>query len=209
MEEDSSVIAVLDDGTVLRARTAVVTAGPWTFRMLPEIAHEASVQKVLLTWYPIGDVAPIEPGVFPTWTRLMDNGDPVFGVPTLDGASVKVAAVETHGEVDPDAPDRTPRVIEWARTNHSALRYLRGVGGEPVRTTVHMEGFMPDGQPLVGLVPGRERTYVAGGFSGRGFKMTPSIGELLADLALDGEARVDIGMWAPGRFAPHVWQDAL
>ena len=42
---------------------------------------------------------------------------------------------------------------------------------------------------------------VAAGFSGHGFKFASVIGEILADLALDGETRHPIGFLAPSRFA--------
>jgi sarcosine oxidase len=40
---------------------------------------------------------------------------------------------------------------------------------------------------------------VACGFSGHGFKLTPVLGEALADLAVDGETRHDLALFDPGR----------
>jgi sarcosine oxidase len=39
------------------------------------------------------------------------------------------------------------------------------------------------------------------GFSGRGFKFSPTVGEILADLAIDGKTRHEIGFLAASRFA--------
>ncbi len=39
------------------------------------------------------------------------------------------------------------------------------------------------------------------GFSGRGYKFAPVVGEVLADLALLGETSHDIGFLSAGRFA--------
>lgn len=203
IEERAGGVTVRYDGVEVTASTVIVTAGPWSFRMLPDLAEGAEVRRVMLTWYPVRDADAFSPAVFPTWTRVLEDGMTVFGVPVLDGFSTKVASVEMHGDVgDPDALDRSVRLSELAVTNRSATRFLRGVGGEPVRTTVHMEGFMPDGQPLVGLMPGSSRIVVGAGFSGRGFKMATSVGELLAALALDGGAPVDLSVWDPARFSP-------
>jgi sarcosine oxidase len=40
---------------------------------------------------------------------------------------------------------------------------------------------------------------VAGGFSGHGFKFCSVVGEILAELALDGATRHDISLFAPNR----------
>jgi sarcosine oxidase len=41
---------------------------------------------------------------------------------------------------------------------------------------------------------------VACGFSGHGFKFVPVLGEILADLALDGSTAHPIGLFDPARF---------
>jgi len=41
---------------------------------------------------------------------------------------------------------------------------------------------------------------VAAGFSGHGFKFCSVVGEILADLAVDGRTEHDIGLFALGRF---------
>jgi glycine/D-amino acid oxidase-like deaminating enzyme len=63
-----------------------------------------------------------------------------------------------------------------------------------------MEGFMDDGQPLVGFHPDMPDVVVGVGFSGRGFKMTPAIGEVLARFAADGGVELPLEMWDPSRF---------
>jgi glycine/D-amino acid oxidase-like deaminating enzyme len=41
------------------------------------------------------------------------------------------------------------------------------------------------------------------GLSGHGFKFTPVLGEILAELALEGATRQPIEFLAPGRFGRH------
>jgi glycine/D-amino acid oxidase-like deaminating enzyme len=60
----------------------------------------------------------------------------------------------------------------------------------------------PDLQPLLGGVPGVRGVYVAVGFSGHGFKLSPAVGEMMAEYILDGRAElVDIELFSPARFA--------
>jgi glycine/D-amino acid oxidase-like deaminating enzyme len=59
----------------------------------------------------------------------------------------------------------------------------------------------PDFRPLIGEVPGTGGLYVAAGFSGMGFKISPAIGLVVSELLLDGRATtVDIRALAPDRF---------
>ena len=59
----------------------------------------------------------------------------------------------------------------------------------------------PDGQPLLGLVPEVEGLYLACGFSGHGFKLSPVIGQMLAESVCDdASSEVDIGLFRASRF---------
>ena len=49
--------------------------------------------------------------------------------------------------------------------------------------------------------PEHEQAIIGCGFSGRGYKFAPVVGEILADLALLGETRHDIGFLSVRRFA--------
>jgi sarcosine oxidase subunit beta len=63
----------------------------------------------------------------------------------------------------------------------------------------------PDGNAILGRLPGFDRVLVAAGFSGHGFMHSPATGRLMAELILDGEARsVDIGPLGLDRFTRGV-----
>jgi sarcosine oxidase subunit beta len=59
----------------------------------------------------------------------------------------------------------------------------------------------PDSQPVIDRIPNVEGFICAVGFSGHGFKLGPSTGRILAELALDGKCRsYDITPFRFGRF---------
>ncbi|MDA8264524.1 MAG: FAD-dependent oxidoreductase, partial [Actinomycetota bacterium] len=59
----------------------------------------------------------------------------------------------------------------------------------------------PDARPLLGIVPGLDGLVVAAGFSGMGFKISPAVGEALAELVTTGDStRVDLRPFRPSRF---------
>jgi sarcosine oxidase subunit beta len=66
------------------------------------------------------------------------------------------------------------------------------------------DGITPDQHPLLGAA-GPQGFYLDCGHSGTGFKTAPAVGQCLAELILDGQAKtVDISPLRPGRFAEGV-----
>jgi glycine/D-amino acid oxidase-like deaminating enzyme len=60
----------------------------------------------------------------------------------------------------------------------------------------------PDLQPLLGPVPQIPGLHVAVGFSGHGFKLSPVVGEAVAERIIDGRSPlVDLDLFSPNRFA--------
>ncbi len=60
----------------------------------------------------------------------------------------------------------------------------------------------PDGKAILDCAPGVAGLYIAGGFSGTGFKKSPAVGLLMAELITEGEARtVDIRPFRFSRYA--------
>jgi sarcosine oxidase len=51
----------------------------------------------------------------------------------------------------------------------------------------------PDEHFILDTLPDAPQVVVGGGFSGHGFKFCSVVGEILADLATDGETRHEIG----------------
>ncbi len=60
----------------------------------------------------------------------------------------------------------------------------------------------PDSHPVIDAIGGIEGLYVCTGFSGHGFKLSPMVGVLVAELMLDGQAStLDIAPLRMSRFA--------
>ena len=61
--------------------------------------------------------------------------------------------------------------------------------------------FTPDWNPIVGWVPGVDGLYLALGWSGHGFKLSPSVGEVVAAAVFGEEPPIDVADLALERFA--------
>ncbi|PMD06112.1 hypothetical protein CJ199_01565 [Brevibacterium paucivorans] len=60
---------------------------------------------------------------------------------------------------------------------------LVGIESEPLRSSIHMDAFTPDRRPTIDAIG--DRTVIATGFSGHGFKLTPAWAQIDMDLTLE------------------------
>ncbi|HWJ31374.1 MAG TPA: FAD-dependent oxidoreductase, partial [Gaiellaceae bacterium] len=69
-----------------------------------------------------------------------------------------------------------------------------------VALVCHPDAMTPDGNPLLGPVPGVRGLWVAAGLSLNGFGGAGGLGKALAELVTEGEAEVDVQPYRPWRF---------
>jgi sarcosine oxidase len=187
---------VLADGTVLTARHLVVAAGAWHRRLLPPMAARIRVVRRVFGWFRFSGNG-FEPSRFPVFIRGDAGWERAwYGIPSLDGSTVKVGIHLWPGidePVDPTAGARPPDSVDAQRLSLIAREHLSGLDSQPARMQVCMYSNTPDGDFLIGPVDGAPGVTVLGGFSGHGFKFAPVLGDIAADLALEGQTRWDIG----------------
>jgi sarcosine oxidase subunit beta len=104
--------------------------------------------------------------------------------------SGSIAGEELRDPVDPDdyneAADGAwlPQIRQRLCRRYPAMHRGYGRGGFGA-----LYGITPDWHPILDRLPGLQGAYCAAGFSGHGFKMSPVVGQLMAELVLDGEAK--------------------
>jgi sarcosine oxidase subunit beta len=70
------------------------------------------------------------------------------------------------------------------------------------RAWAGVEGFMPDGIPVIGPSRTQPGLVHAFGFSAHGFELSPIVGQIVAELTLDGRSSLPIAPFAIDRFRP-------
>ena len=78
---------------------------------------------------------------------------------------------------------------------------MPGAAGPLRETKTCMYSLTPDEHFVIDRHPDHQNLILCGGFSGHGFKFAPVVGEIGADLALDGGTRHDIDFLALRRFS--------
>ena len=80
-------------------------------------------------------------------------------------------------------------------------RYPRLADFELVRGFAGPYDVTPDWNPIIGPCPRIEGLYLAVGWSGHGFKLSPAVGEVVAAEVSDRAPPIDVGDLRPERFA--------
>jgi sarcosine oxidase, subunit beta len=85
---------------------------------------------------------------------------------------------------------------------HRWLPRLRDARVDRAACVAGLYEVSPDWHVLLGPAPGVENLYLANGSSGHGVMHSPALGQLLAEMILDGAARsMDVHPVRPSRFA--------
>ncbi|MFE7840547.1 N-methyl-L-tryptophan oxidase [Streptomyces sp. NPDC057474] len=190
-------------GRVLRAGQAVVTAGPWLGRLVPDLPLE--VVRMPTTWFtPAVPDERFTLGRLPVFMRELDGGDVIWGHGTLPGRTELKLGLEDGGRhfriVDPETLDRSVPPADWAVLSRHLAWAVPGVGPAPSRATANIYARTPDGQFVIGRPRGNPRLVVAGGCSSHGFKHATGVGEVVADLVQGKEPAFPLGFTDPDRF---------
>jgi sarcosine oxidase len=192
-----------DRGEVVADRL-VLCPGAWATDLLrlPHV-HLRVLRKSLFWHEPVPTArAAHAAGTMPCFAFDTPRGF-FYGFPALDDRGVKVAEHTGGRDVaDPLSLDRGIDAAERAAVEAFLRAHLPGACGRLSDHAACLYTMSPDSHFVVGLHPDESRVAIAAGFSGHGFKFASVIGEVLADLALDGRTGHPIGFLSPSRPLP-------
>lgn len=202
---DRAGIVVRTDGGDFRAARLVLAAGAWTGALVPGLGVPLRVgRRVGHYLQPLGGLDGFTVDRFPVYIFECAPGDEIYGFPLLGPAEagVKVGFHHRGRDVDPDDVDRDVSAAEQAEIRDVLRRRIPALAGAHVSAKVCLYTLTPDEHFVIDRLPGTDgRVVVAAGFSGHGFKFTPVVGEILADLVLTGRTDLPIEFLSAARFA--------
>lgn len=179
VDEDGAGVRLQMRGGVVQADAVVVATNAYAARLLPWTCDRIDpVRGQVLATAPVADrlfPRPIYASHGFEYWRQLDSGEVVMG---------------GWRNLDVDTEVGTDHRLH-AGIQATMERFLRGL--HPALADVAIPhrwsgimGFSRDSLPLVGVVPGAQRTWVCAGFTGHGFGFSVLAGEVLADLMATG-----------------------
>lgn len=187
-----SGVRVQTDRGVVEAEKLVLTAGAYSQEVARLPPGSVTAQRQVLAW-----LQPLKPDLFapdrfPVFNVLLEEGH-LYGFPAHGVPGFKVGFYDLDGERGaPDGISREVTPEDEVPLRRFVERYFPHGAGPTLTLKSCLFELSPDEHFLIDRHPESEAAVVGAGFSGHGFKFCSVVGEILADLALDGETRHDI-----------------
>ena len=198
-------VSVVTAGGTYEAAAAVISPGAWGPRVLHELCLPLVVERQVMYWFdPVGGTAPFEVGRFPVYIWETADGTQFYGFPAQDGpgGGAKVATFRLNGsETTPETIDRTIHDDETDRMRAAVRGRVGALDAPLLWAKTCMYTTTPDEHFVIGIHPEHPQVALAAGFSGHGYKFASVVGEILAELVVDGRTRHEITLFAPERFS--------
>jgi sarcosine oxidase len=207
-KKDADGYKVSTNQGAFRCKKLVITSGPWTAGLVPQMKPTLTVTRQVIAWVIPRKPASYELGRWPCWTIADDHkpgiyyGFPILPVGRFNGPIGFKLAHHTAGTpTDPDTVSRIPAPEDEANLTYCLDKYFPdGYACTHVMKTC-LYTNTPDEHFIIDYLPGHEgRVAIAAGFSGHGFKFVSVVGEILRDLALSVSTRHPIGFLHAKRF---------
>lgn len=200
-QPSSRGVVVTTERGVYEAEKLIASAGAWMGKLVPRLSGLAVPERQVLAWMQPRQAELFRPDRFPVFNLLVEEGRyygfPVFGIPGF-----KVGRYHHREEiVDPETMDRGCHPKDEQLLRSFTERYFPDAAGPTTAMHACMFTNTPDGHFVLDVLPLHPQVIVASPCSGHGFKFATVVGEILADLAIDGATRHDISLHRLARFA--------
>lgn len=195
----SGGLEVVTDRRRVVARKLVLSAGAWLPELAPDLPVALEIERQMFHWFaPARDAELCGPARCPIALWEWEPNRLVATFPDV-GHGVKIG-VHHEGEVTtPSAVRRTTSAAEDVAARALLERVMPPAAGKQLESRVCLYTNTRDHHFLIDAHPADPNVIVASPCSGHGFKFSAAIGEVLADLVLDGGSRFDLALFAMER----------
>jgi len=193
-------VRVHTDKGEYEADELVVTAGSWVADLVNGLG-DVAVHRAVMGWFRPEHPERYTPETFPSFGWDVEDGY-FYGTPAhrIDGVKVGGSTdIDDAPAIDPDEMDRSVTADEEEMLRTFLAESLPGAVGPPLNLVACMVTLSEDDQYVIDTHPEHPHVHVAGGFSGSGFMTASAVGEIAADLALDGWTEFDLDPFRIGR----------
>lgn len=190
--EDGAIV-VTEAGSV-RVAKVVICADAWTNALLAPLGLEIPLvtMQEQVTYFKPSDLTAFEKEKFPVWIwegKVSYYGFPQFGEPTI-----KAARDVSENYMTPDERTFVPSQERLAELR-SFMADTIPHSGPDLRTITCQYALTPDREFVLGPLADYPQILLGLG-AGHAFKFTPTIGRILAELALTAETSDDISRFS-------------
>jgi sarcosine oxidase len=194
-------IKIEASNAIYSAAKLILCPGPFGNSILQTDVFQLEPTRQVVGWFAPRSPELATPERLPVWAAELADGSFYYGVPDVEGTGVKLASHRRGPIVDPHQPQPEPTDEERVDLQRLADSWMPSTAGELTNAIACLYENSPDGHFILGAHPAHDNVFMFCGGSGHGFKFAPVVGEVLADLALEGKTKHAIEFLSPLRFA--------
>ncbi len=179
--------------------SAILTLGPWACNALRDLNLPINGRRITIVHFDTAEPARYSQADFSVQFWATPEG--VYGgFPHIEGEGLKIMRHDTGDVCTPQTARRDVTEADRADVVDFAKKYMPYANGGITKSLVGLYTMTPDNHFIIDRHPEFENVAYATGFSGHGFKFAPVIGEVLADMVLDGSTRHPTNFLKAARF---------
>lgn len=197
-EEDHVRVETENDS--FTADKLILSSGAQNGAMLKDLGLNLNLQpsRRTIAWFE-ADEELYSSDHFPGFIGRSIHGS-YYGFSSIDGTGVKIGRYDGY-EDDDNEPESMNREFGAFDRDEGDLRtyleeHMAGANGKVNKGLTCIFTNTPDEDFIIDQHPEHDNIYIAGGFSGHGFKYVPVVGEILTDLITKGKTEHDISSFS-------------
>src|SRR3989344_930795 len=204
--DSNDKVTIKTEKGVYESGKVIIAAGPWTSKFVkPEYSGVFKVYRQVSFWFNIDKthVADYSPNNFPVFVWIFEKGGEFgfYGFPSNDGKTIGLAGEQYSQATIPEEVNRTVKDDEIKNAYASYVNNrMNGVTGVCEKAQTCLYTTTPDSNFVIDVNPEHPQIIVVSACSGHGFKHSAAIGEVLAELAIQGKSKIDISKFSIARF---------
>jgi N-methyl-L-tryptophan oxidase len=184
------------------AGSAILSAGAWFDTLADFLPLPIRPVRKVVGWFETQGTA-FDAGRFPGFTLGTSLGG-FYGFPSIGGAGLKIGR---HDGGVPWQPGETSVPFGAYAEDEGDLRaaleaFMPAAAGRLRQSAVCKYELTPDEDFIIDHHPEHRHVWIAGGFSGHGFKFASAVGELLAELVQGSRSTAELQLFSFSRFTP-------
>jgi sarcosine oxidase len=193
-------VEIETDAGVFTASRLVVAADAWTNNVLEGTgtSYPLTVTQEQVTYFATPNLRDFAPDRFPIWIWHGEASGWFYGFPIYGEVATKAGEDVGGDVVTPDTRTFEPNPRPYERLTAFLEKYIPGSLGPVLYTKTCLYTMTPDRNFILERLPEHPQISVAVG-AAHGFKFSCLIGQILSDLAVEGDTRYPIAPFSSNR----------
>ena len=181
----------------------VLTAGPYVKNLLKQLGLDVpyTIELNQGHWFKVDQPELFRPDQFPVFIVRNDRDQMggMYGFPTFRKPGIKVSVHHSNQYIDIDKYDMIPRQETTERVWDWVKAFIPGASSELLEVGTCPYDFPPDEHFVLSLHP-QYPDIVMANMAGHGYKFASLVGEIMAQLAINGKSEYDLTGFGVDRF---------